>query len=250
MTCGRIRKRLIAYIEGSLPEAERREVEAHLESCGACARELKAVSETAQILRAARPQSGEPPPGFASRVAASLGQPARPVPQPRWAPAWAGVVVVAGLVLLLALGNWHRLSAPTEPRNESATARIAAVEQPREQPRQPGSIARSEPALEGHRDVEAPREHPTLATHAPEASEPGSPAAPGVEEPTHVADASAGALYGMAGGGAGPRGPAGPAAEAVEVQPRDIAARPVSVGPYNSDDEGSRLEEAMALFGY
>lgn len=235
MGCGRIRKKFIAYLEGSLLPGDRRDFEAHIESCPECAAELKGLSATARLLKAARPESPEPPPGFGSRVTAALegGRGRGPWAQ-RWAPATASAVAVGGLVLVLVVGNWHRFSAPRVADELAPQPTVTAVAPDGLVP-EPGVV---EPLPEADEFLGAPPadEGPSRTGDEP-------------VEPTHIADASPAGLYGIAGGGGGAGGPA-PAAEEMGEEAPELAARPVSVGPYNSDDEASRIEEAMALFGY
>lgn len=51
-TC-RMERYLTAYADGELSERVRRKVERHLETCGACARELDSIVASARILRVA-----------------------------------------------------------------------------------------------------------------------------------------------------------------------------------------------------
>jgi len=52
MNCRRIENLLSAYLDGELDEDEKRSVDVHLSRCGACQREIAALSQTKQVLAA------------------------------------------------------------------------------------------------------------------------------------------------------------------------------------------------------
>ncbi len=70
MNCKACRDRLSEYIDRSLPEAERAEVEAHLATCAEC-REGKAALEQV-VADVAALDAVEPPPGFSRQVMAKI----------------------------------------------------------------------------------------------------------------------------------------------------------------------------------
>ncbi len=88
-----------AYLEGTLPESLRQQVEAHLSACPRCAAELAALRLLVADLRAMPRET--PPVPLAAGVRARLA--ARQQPRPsflRW-PAFAGGVAVIAVLLLL-----------------------------------------------------------------------------------------------------------------------------------------------------
>src|SRR5579859_6493277 len=81
MSCGRMEKRMMPFVDGRLKVSEQREVEAHLEACTACrvrVNEFRAVSGLLDEL----PQI-EPSGAFDARVRARVA--AEPVKQSWWA---------------------------------------------------------------------------------------------------------------------------------------------------------------------
>lgn len=101
MTCLRP-DRMDLYLEGELDEAERRELEAHLDACPACRRSL----EDRQALNMA--VAGLPPfdipPDFAATVLSRLPAGERP------APGWLAPVVTGTSILLAGLLGAHLLT--------------------------------------------------------------------------------------------------------------------------------------------
>lgn len=89
------------YVDGELYYAARREVERHLEECGACRIELKGVTEARRSLREL-PVLEAPPELLGDRqrgLVASL----RSI-RPAWGWAAAGAAAAAALVMTLAVG--------------------------------------------------------------------------------------------------------------------------------------------------
>ncbi len=107
MNCERISTQLVAYMDGRATESERREVEAHLESCAACRtrveefRRLWTVLDEAPVV--------EPSLGFDPRMRQRIAAEPRPrlwnwlVPSPRLAFA---------VTLLAALSLWLSVRPP------------------------------------------------------------------------------------------------------------------------------------------
>jgi hypothetical protein len=67
--CGRISRKLSAFLDGELTEDEREAVKAHLGTCASCSEELRLFKAADDGLRAL--PAAEPPPFFAARVAAA-----------------------------------------------------------------------------------------------------------------------------------------------------------------------------------
>ena len=98
MTCADLCDRLDAYLAGSLGEAERLLVEAHLAECPACAADHRAALALLPLV-GALPRTLEPRPELWDGIARRLG----PARYGRFvaAPVWA---VAAGLLLALGVG--------------------------------------------------------------------------------------------------------------------------------------------------
>ena len=97
---GHIADRFGAWLAGTLPVAEAGEVRRHLESCAACAEELKLLQAGTSIV--APLPVAEPRPGFAGRVAArAAGLHPRPVGAPWWRWAFGGGLAVAAAAAAL-----------------------------------------------------------------------------------------------------------------------------------------------------
>jgi hypothetical protein len=260
MGCGKARKKFIAYLENSLSEKERSEVEAHLRSCPECEAELSDLSRLGRALRAAAPAPAEPPPGFASGIASSLRAPARAQEGLWWRRARsplmaaAGVAAVAGLIIVAFSVNWRGAVPPSSLTAKSAPPAAASVRASDETRPEPGSspqapvktASEARPSRSAAPSIVSsagpPRE--TVARLPEHPREVAAEPAPTISASARGLAPPSGAGGGSAGGGPG-LAAAGATGEAPEAAPR-----PVSVAAYSSDDEGSRLEEAMALFAY
>jgi predicted anti-sigma-YlaC factor YlaD len=118
MSCESFRDRLEAHGDGLLDEAGRREVDAHLRACPACAGLVRRAARLAQVLGA----SGdvEPSPGMEARFLARLRAEAEPRASAwrrlvagwrGWALAAAGAAAAAAV----ALAVWPRGEGPASP---------------------------------------------------------------------------------------------------------------------------------------
>jgi anti-sigma factor RsiW len=109
MNCGQTEKRLIAYLDGKLTVAERRQFEGHLATCGGCrerAEGFRSVWDALDELPALAPS-----PAFDARVKARVEQ------EPRRAGFWSWVVpsprmAFAAMALLIA-SIWLSSFQPT-----------------------------------------------------------------------------------------------------------------------------------------
>src|SRR3974377_315190 len=82
MSCEKMESRILAYVDGRLPESERLDVEKHLAACAPCSlrgNEFRAVSQLLNELPVL-----EPSPAFDTRVHALVA--AEPVAKESW---WA-----------------------------------------------------------------------------------------------------------------------------------------------------------------
>jgi len=85
-----VRKRMGAYLQGDLDLAQRALFDAHLDGCEACARELRALRRTVDVLHDL--PAPEPPPNLADRIVARIEEGEG---RPRW---WDGPVAFWNLI--------------------------------------------------------------------------------------------------------------------------------------------------------
>jgi anti-sigma factor RsiW len=117
MSCSRMEKQMMPYVDGRLKASEQREVEAHLASCAACrlrVKEFRAVSGLLDELPQIEPSSA-----FDARVRARVA--AEPVKQSWWAVfAPSPRAAFAGAMLLLAMiwiGSRPASTVPGDSQN-------------------------------------------------------------------------------------------------------------------------------------
>ena len=117
MSCSRMEKQMLPYVDGRLKAGEQREVETHLAACGACrvrVNEFRAVSGLLDEL----PQI-EPSGAFDARVRARVA--AEPVKQSWWsvfAPS-PRVAFAASMLLLATVWFGSRPNEPLAPEPEA-----------------------------------------------------------------------------------------------------------------------------------
>ena len=110
MRCGRIEKRLGAYLDGALPQSRAAEVEGHLARCEACRRRLEALQGLQALLGGFT--TPPVPEGFALRVVAQARRDSRrsslanePCPTMRlWLPVARATALAAAALLGLYVG--------------------------------------------------------------------------------------------------------------------------------------------------
>jgi anti-sigma factor RsiW len=142
-----IADRLNAWLAGSLPEAEAREVREHLASCAACEEERRLL-EAGRTVLGALPVV-EPRDWFATKVAASAAQVRpRPLGAPWWRVAFGGGLI-AGAVAALAL-----FVVPALHRQQQAAPRDEIVLAQRLDLFEDLGIVQNEDALEDFEVVE------------------------------------------------------------------------------------------------
>jgi len=113
MSCGRMEKKILGYVDGRLKESERLEMEKHLEACAACrlrVNEFRAVSGLLDELPVIEPSEA-----FDLRVHARVA--AEPMKQSWWA--WFAPsprVAFAASMLLLATVWIGKESGTTQPQ--------------------------------------------------------------------------------------------------------------------------------------
>lgn len=142
-----VKKSLADYLEGELPLSDRALVDAHLDACDDCAREVSEMQQTIRLLRTMpepdpppmiaanvmrRIRAGETRPSLFARVARVLGavlEPSFVLP--------ASAVTVAALAVVVVQGQDGRdafgLGGPAgqnEPDRAGSTASMAAIRQP------------------------------------------------------------------------------------------------------------------------
>lgn len=111
MACDSWRGRVEAYVDGELPESERRAFDAHLKSCASCAADALARLQQKRLTQAAGKRFS-PSPEFRRRMEETLLAPRRPSFQGAWLRAWAPQLTVAAVLIvgLVALYGWRQAS--------------------------------------------------------------------------------------------------------------------------------------------
>jgi anti-sigma factor RsiW len=78
MKCHRMEKRISAYLDGEIPEEEKKIISEHLEHCEKCQAEFTALSEVVDVLRTM--EGMDVPPYFIVRLRGHIGDDVKPVP--------------------------------------------------------------------------------------------------------------------------------------------------------------------------
>lgn len=124
MKCNRFRKLLIPYSEGSVSPPLSESLEQHLAECEECARELRLLACTADVLRKIDYPTFEPAVDLRSRVLARIAD-EKPVRRPWWQPVGLQTysAAVAGLLLIAVAGAgmWQMMARNIETPAPSAT---------------------------------------------------------------------------------------------------------------------------------
>jgi len=150
--CRDFRDLLSAHLDGALAPAEAAALEAHLASCGDCARALGELRETVARVRSI--EAVEPPPGFAEGVLARVAPRRRPLATRPWVQAAALVLICfSGYVVMRVAAPARGIVPPAVP--EAPAAREAAPE----------------PAVK-ERAAPAPKREPARKQEAPPAPPP------------------------------------------------------------------------------
>lgn len=121
MMRGHVTEHYTGYLDGSLPEALHREVEAHLHACSQCAAELAEMRALTDCLHAM--PAVPVPPRFAAGVRARIeAQPARR-PFAWWRPVMTSGMAVAAALLILVVGRvgMTPISRPADTRPSTKT---------------------------------------------------------------------------------------------------------------------------------
>jgi anti-sigma factor RsiW len=107
MTCAECIQRMSAWRDGTLTDAEARELEAHAASCERCGAELEVLSRVGSVAREI-----EPPPGLRD---ATLRAVERQRTRTRWQRTATGVAAIAALAFIAIALQPHRKSASDFP---------------------------------------------------------------------------------------------------------------------------------------
>ena len=116
MSIDRYEDRIVAYLDGELPELERREVEAHVGECERCSRLVASGRLLSTLTATLEPPAL--PEGFMVRLGAALdaAEPARVVTLPRRSVRWSRIGLAAAACLLVLLGClWTLLPSEIVP---------------------------------------------------------------------------------------------------------------------------------------
>jgi Putative zinc-finger len=116
--CAWVRERIDAYLDGETGAAEARSLEAHLDACAGCARELDLAGRCRRELRALPPFSPPRRAVEAAERAAAAGtgsaEVIRLAPRRRaWRARW--VSVAAAVLAIAAVGVWRGVREPPTP---------------------------------------------------------------------------------------------------------------------------------------
>jgi hypothetical protein len=187
MTCHDARESLSAFLDEALTPDERRPIEAHLEGCAECRRELERLRHTVALLHRVEPARA--PVGFVDRVTTA----ARPRPWYRRVAAAAFLplsvkvpaeVTALVMVALLAIYVFERTPALQQAAREE-TARPAPSVQLADKPGRPEpegrrAVPERQRTVEISREAERPmeRDSPPATPSAPAASSPPVAATP------------------------------------------------------------------------
>jgi len=176
MKCIRLRKHLLPYAEGVLPERLLKRLEEHLAACDSCTRELDEIARTVSVLRQTDYPQMEPAFDLRSRVMARI--PREPVRRSRWAGKLPAYSAAAAALLVFAI-----IIVAVEPvffPNEQA-ARSPELAMKETMPREKAMDleARPEPPSKGAGfQLGAPMTH-----GGPQAVRPTATSAPGMKLP-------------------------------------------------------------------
>ena len=120
MRCTRFRKRIMPYIEGTLPERLQKQTEEHIATCESCARELAELTQTVHALRQAEYPAMEPAFDLRSRVMARLAR--EPVRRPWFVgrrQAYSGAAVGLLVFAMALTAVWPFLVRARRPASQS-----------------------------------------------------------------------------------------------------------------------------------
>jgi hypothetical protein len=171
MDCKTLQERISDYIDGQLPDGERREIAAHLDACQACRAEVEAFQKTVDLVRSLPLVPA--PEGFAERILQQAlhvapGSETFPAASPArfsaWLPVVRGVAAAAVLFLFAYVGyqvveqksDWQIPSSEVEIGSRLAPSKTAI---------------QAEPPARAHLDLKSPVDRET----SKEAKKTGSP---------------------------------------------------------------------------
>lgn len=164
MIRGHVDEFYTAYLEHTLPEPLRQEVEAHLRECPQCAAELTELCQVVECLHDL-PMIAAPE-GFAEAVRTSLPR------VPRRVPAWRmalPAVAAAAVLVLVSVGFWQFRGAylRQQPQTVAGTPRDNTLPHPLTTPRTESGVELAPSA-----DADSTTETPTTAKTQPEPETP------------------------------------------------------------------------------
>lgn len=129
MNCDQYSDAIVELADGTLPDAERRSVEAHLERCAACRALGADLREIRRVARTLEPLS--PPPAVWARLAQTIASDAADrgatpwFRQTRWLALAASLIVVAGVAALML----REPAAPPEAPSALGNAPVGEIVQ-------------------------------------------------------------------------------------------------------------------------
>jgi len=126
--------RLEEYLSGVLCPADRREIEAHLDTCDSCREEVRSMQEFSECLSSLRPEETvDPSPGFYSGILREVEQQsAAPTFTSlfSWHFAFGRRIAFASLLMLAVLGSYLWVGESASPTGLTPEAVMAQQELP------------------------------------------------------------------------------------------------------------------------
>ena len=172
MTCKEIEGLLPGMIDGALPDAEKRRIETHLETCASCRKALADLRMSDE--RVKNLEEVEPPPWLKTRVMAQVRQEARQkegILRKLFFPLHVKVPIQALATVLIAFVAWNVYKTGEPEFRQMAPSSTAVQEAPRAQaPQEPAPAA----GISKRDETPATREKKTFAPPP----QPGKQAAP------------------------------------------------------------------------
>lgn len=120
MKCKTIHRNLIFFLEGNLPEKEKKQIEAHISSCENCSAFAEDLKKTLGIIE--KEKTTETNPFFYTRLKARLESQAEPLKVPFWKPVLIKVVqpVFFSILLIAGIYTGFKIGAPARTNLVSA----------------------------------------------------------------------------------------------------------------------------------
>lgn len=125
MACDSWRDRVQVYVDGELPESERRAFDVHLKSCASCAADALAQLQQKRLTQAAGKRYS-PSPEFRRRIENAVLARSRPPLQGTWFRGWVPQLAMAAVLLVsvAAVYGWRQSSEREQVLSEVADLHV------------------------------------------------------------------------------------------------------------------------------